>query len=278
MTTVITAPTTHREGGHRLARARFLTHSGYLTMRSVRALVRQPWYVAVTLVQPIIWLLLFGQLFKSVIHIPGFAATDSYLEFLTPGVIVMTALMASAWAGTVYIEDMNRGVMDRLLASPVSRGAMMVGTLAYQAITTVIQTLIVFAIAYACGARFDGAAGGIPMTLLAAVLLTVVFAAISNAVALLVRQQEALIGISQFISLPLSFLASSIMDTRVAPAWVRHVANYNPVDWATVISRQTLSGSPDWGAVMPRLGAITALAIFMAWIATRAFGSYQRSV
>ena len=116
------------------------------------------------------------------------------------------------------------------------------------------------------------------MTLLAAVLLTVVFAAISNAVALLVRQQEALIGISQFISLPLSFLASSVMDVRLAPAWVRHVANYNPVDWATVISRQALSGNPDWGAIWPRLGAITALAIFMAWIATRAFGTYQRSV
>ena len=279
MTAVITAPPARGEAvAQSAAQRRLVTHSGHLTMRSVRALIRQPWYVAVTLVQPIIWLLLFGQLFKSVIHIPGFAATGSYLEFLTPGVIVMTALMASAWAGTVYIEDMNRGVMDRLLASPVSRGAMMVGTLAYQAITTIIQTLIVFGIAYACGARFDGAGLGIPMTLLAAVLLTMVFAAISNAVALLVRQQEALIGISQFISLPLSFLASSVMDVRLAPAWVRHVANYNPVDWATVISRQALSRNPDWGAIWPRLGAITALAIFMAWIATRAFGTYQRSI
>src|SRR5439155_18002943 len=91
-------------------------HSGHLTMRSVRALIRQPWYLAVTLVQPVIWLLLFGQLFKSVIHIPGFSTSyGSYLEFLTPGVVVMTALMSSAWAGTIYIEDMNRGVMDRLL-------------------------------------------------------------------------------------------------------------------------------------------------------------------
>ena len=53
----------------------------------------------------------------------------------------MTALFSSGWAGTVYIEDMNRGVMDRLLASPVRRGAMMIGTLAYQAVTTVVQTL-----------------------------------------------------------------------------------------------------------------------------------------
>lgn len=259
------------------APARLVTHSGYLTLRSLRSLIRQPWFAAITLVQPIIWLLLFGQLFRSVIHIPGFAAGGSYLEYITPGVIVMTALFSSAWAGTVYIEDMNRGVMDRLLASPVSRGAMMIGTLAYQAVTTIVQTLIVFAIAYLCGARFPGGAAGILMTLVAASLLCVIFAAISNAVALLVRQQEALIGISQFLSLPLSFLASSIMDVRLAPAWVRHVANYNPCDWATVVSRQLLSGHADWGAVWPRLVALCALAAAMSWMATRAFGAYQRS-
>jgi ABC-2 type transport system permease protein len=258
---------------------RLVAHSGYLIMRSVRALIRQPWFVGAILVQPIVWLLLFGQLFKSLVNLPGFpAASGSYLEFITPGVIMMTALFSSGWAGTVYIEDMNRGVMDRLLVSPVSRGAMMIGTLAYQAITTIIQASIVLAIAYACGARFEGAADGIPLTLLAAVLLTVVFAALSNAMALLTRQQETLIGISQFLSLPLPFLASAVMDTRLAPSWVRHVANYNPVDWVVVISRQALSASPDWGAIWPRLGAIATLAVVMAWVATRAFGAYQRSI
>jgi ABC-2 type transport system permease protein len=257
---------------------RFVRHSGYLTVRSVRALIRQPWYVAVTLVQPIVWLLLFGQLFTSVVNIPGFTGGGTYLEFITPGVIMMTSLFSSGWAGTVYIEDMNRGVMDRLLASPVSRGAMMVATLAYQSIVTIIQSLAVFAIAYACGARFDGSAAGIVMTLLAASLLTVVFAALSNAVALLVRQQDALIGISQFISLPLPFLSSALIDTQLSPEWVRQVAKYNPVDWAVVISRQALSGSPGVGVVAPRLAALAALAVVMAWVATRAFSVYQRSV
>ena len=257
---------------------RFVRHSGYLTVRSVRALIRQPWYVAVTLVQPIVWLLLFGQLFKSVVHIPGFAASGSYIEFITPGVIMMTSLFSAGWAGTVYIEDMNRGVMDRLLASPVSRGAMMVATLAYQSIVTVIQSLAVFAIAYACGARFGGGVSGVVVTLVAASLLTVVFAALSNAVALLVRQQDALIGISQFLSLPLPFLSSALIAAVLSPPWVRHVANYNPVDWAVVVSRQALSGAPDMGVVAPRLAALAGLAVVMGWVATRAFGAYQRSV
>jgi ABC-2 type transport system permease protein len=253
-------------------------HSALLTARAVRSLLRQPAYAAITLVQPVIWLLLFGQLFRSVIHIPGFSAPNgSYLEFITPGVILMTALFSSGWAGTVYIEDMNRGVMDRLLASPVRRGAMMVGSLAYQALTTVLQTLIVFGIAYAAGARFAEGAVGIAITLLAAVLMAMIIASFSNAVALLVRQQEALIGISQFIVLPLQFLSSAIMDTRLSPAWVRHVARYNPVDWAVVASRQALAAHTEWGAVLPRLGFLVLLAVAMGWLATRAFRSYQRS-
>ena len=116
-------------------------HSALLTRRSVTALVRQPAFVAITLVQPAIWLLLFGALFETAVQIPGFGADGrSYLEYLTPGVVAMTALFSAAWAGTVYIEDMTLGVMDRMLASPVRRGAMMSGTLAYQSITAIVQT------------------------------------------------------------------------------------------------------------------------------------------
>lgn len=270
-----TPPTPARRG----ERGRLLQHSVYLTARSLRTLWRQPTFAAMTLIAPIIWLLLFGQLFRSVVHIPGFStASGSYLEFITPGVIVMTALFSSGWAGTVYIEDMNRGVMDRLLASPVRRGAMMIGTLAYQAVTTVVQTLIVFGVAYISGARFRGGAVGIVITIAAAALICVIMASFSNSLALLLRQQEALIGVSQFIVLPLQFLSSAIMDTRLSPRWVQHVARCNPVDWAVVASRQALSAGAEWGAVWPRLGLLAALAATMAWLATRAFRSYQASI
>jgi ABC-2 type transport system permease protein len=259
--------------------ARLLKHSAFLTVRSIRTLIRVPAFAIATLVQPILWLLLFGQLFKSVVLIPGFSAgSGDYLAFITPGVIVMTALFSSGWAGTVYIEDMNRGVMDRLLASPVRRGAMMIGTLAYQAATTVLQTLVVFAVAYVAGARFAGDVTGIAITVLAAVLISVIVASLSNALALLVRQQEALIGISQFVVLPLQFLSSALFDVKLSPTWVQDVARYNPVDWAVVASRQALSAGTEWGAVLPRLGFLTLLAAVMAWLATRAFGTYQRSM
>lgn len=252
----------------------FVQHSAYLTERSVKLLLRQPAYLLITLVQPMVWLLLFGELFRSVTALPGFG-DETFIAFLTPGVVAMTAMFSAAWAGTVYIEDMNRGVMDRLLASPVSRGAMMVGTLAYQAICCLVQTFIVLAVAYLTGARFEWI--GVLVTVVSAVLLTLIFAALSNALALLVRRQEALIGISQLTALPLTFLSSTVMLIDLAPDWIRQVARFNPLDWAVTASRQTLFADPDWASVWPRLGGLAAAALLMGWLATRAFGAYQRS-
>jgi len=112
---------------------------------------------------------------------------------------------------------------------------------------------------------------------LAGIGLTVVFAALSNAIALLARQQDALIGISQFLSLPLTFLSSAIMDPQLAPGWLQTVARYNPVDWAVVVARQGLSGTWDWHTAGPRLAGLAGLAGVMGWLATRAFRVYQRS-
>lgn len=255
------------------------THSVLLTRRSLTALLRQPAYLLITLVQPMIWLLLFGQLFGRVIDIPGFAQKgQSFVAFLTPGVVMMTALFSAAWAGTVFIEDMGLGVMDRMLASPVRRGALVNGTVIYQGVVSVAQTAVVLVVAYAAGARFGVPLRGILLTVAAAVLLTVVFAALSNALALLTRQQETLIGVSQLLGLPLTFLSSAIMDPRLVPGWIQDAARWNPLDWAVVVSREALSSTPDWGVVAWRGAGLAVLAVAMSWLATRAFGAYQRSI
>ena len=93
-----------------------LRHTWQVALRYIRALLRQPAWVGISLTQPVIWLLLFGALFKRTADIPGFTG-GSYIEFLTPGVVVMLAL-SSAWVGMGFIEDINRGTMDRLLVSP----------------------------------------------------------------------------------------------------------------------------------------------------------------
>lgn len=254
-----------------------VSHSGYLTGRLLRYTMRQPAFVAINLVQPMIWLLLFGQLFKRVVEIPGFA-TGSYIDFLTPGVVMMTVLFSSGWAGMAFIEDMNRGVMDRMLSSPVSRTAMMVSSVANQAVTIVVQGVIVVVIALLLGADLAGGVLGVLVMLLAAILLGASFASLSNGMALIVRTEESLIAFSTMLTLPLSFLSSAMMAREAAPGWIQTVSSYNPVDWTVVASREALSADPDWPAVLIRLGGLFAVAVVAIWVATRAFRSYQRSL
>jgi ABC-2 type transport system permease protein len=257
-------------------RGQFLTHSYLLMLSALRTLSRQPMYLAFTLIQPIVWLLLFGQLFKRISELPGFG-TASYLDYLTPGVVAMTAIFSAGWAGTSFIQEMDRGVMDRNLTSPLKRGALIAGSLAYQAVTTVIQSAIVIGIGVLSGARVPGGPLGVLVVIVAAILLALIFAALSDAVALLVRQQEALIGISQFLTMPLTFLSSVLMAPSLMPGWVADVARFNPVDWAAVSGREALSAGPDWSLVGRDLGFLLLLAVVMGWLATRAFGSYQRA-
>ncbi len=255
------------------------THSGLMTKRALTTLLRQPAYLVITLIQPMIWLLLFGQLFSKIVEIPGFASDGQpFVAFLTPGVVAMTALFSAAWAGTTFIEDMGLGVMDRMLASPVRRGALVNGTVIYQSVVALVQTAVVLLVAYAAGARFGSPLVGVVLTMAAAVLLTVVFAALSNAIALLVRQQEALISVSQVLGLPLVFLSSAIMDARLMPGWIASVSRWNPLDWAVLVSREGLSATPDWAVIAWRGGALLALAVVMSWLATQAFRAYRKSV
>lgn len=254
-----------------------LRHTAILTLRQLRGFGRMPVYLLMNLIQPMIWLFLFGQLFKSVVTIPGFEAQGNYLEFLTPGIVMMMALFGAAWTGTTFIQDMERGVMDRFLTSPTSRSALMVSSLLHQAVLTIIQTSIVLGVAWLAGARFDGGFVGMLVLMLSAVLLTFIFGAFSNAVALLARQQEALIGISQLLAFPIMFLSSGIMDTNLAPQWVQNVARYNPFEWAVTAGREALDGKVGDVSVWSSLGLLTVLVVVLTWLATRAFRSYQRS-
>ena len=106
-----------------------------------------------------IWLLLFGALFKRVVEIPGFSG-GSYIDYLTPGVIVMTALCSARLERDgVHRRHATRGVMDRFLVSPVWRGALIVGGLAYSVADDVVQSLIIVGARLAVGAHFPNGVG-----------------------------------------------------------------------------------------------------------------------
>ena len=255
-----------------------VTQSIFMTQRHVRAVWRQPWFVAITLVQPIIWLLLFGALFRSVTEIPGFGAGGAtYLDYLVPGVVVMTALFSSGWSGMGVIEDIDRGILDRFLVAPVQRPSLIIGRVTYDALTLVLQAVVIGALAWLLGAHFTGGPGGFAVLVLCALLLAASFGAISDALGLALRQRESVIGINTFMVLPLSFLSAAFLPLLLAPEWIQTAARFNPVNWAVEAGREALMGSPDWSIVIPRLAGLVVLAAACVAVATRAFRGYQRS-
>ena len=252
-------------------------HTAQFTLRHLRALWRQPAYMMMTLAQPLIWLLLFSQLFSRVAQIPGFG-TGSYLTYLVPGLVVMTALMSAGWSGMTFIEDIDRGVMDRLLVSPVWRGSLNIGLLVQGACITVVQSSVLVGIAVLMGARFGGGFAGVAAMVGIAVLLGGAFSALSNGFALVARQRESLIGMVTMLTLPLTFLSSVFMQPALLPSWIRNVSRYNPVNWAAEAARATTQASPDWANAGTHAVMLLAVLLVCMMLATMSFRTYQRSM
>jgi len=249
----------------------FIRQTFALTVRQLLALWRQPWYVAITLVQPIIWLLLFGAMFKRVIELPGFHS-GSYVEFLTPGIVVMSALFSAGWHGMGLINMLERGILDRFMVSPLRRGALIAAGIVQSVVVIMIQSLIIIGIAFAIGARFSAAEVLMQLTL--AALLGGAVTALSDGLALVARQEESLIGAVQFVVLPATFLSSGMMAANLLPGWIQDVARFNPVNWAVTASR---AAGADWALVATRAGLLSVLVVACSMLATRAFGVYQRA-
>lgn len=255
-----------------------ITQTAYVTTRHLRYMWRQPWFVMMALVQPVIWLLLFGALFKNVAQIPGFSTSASYLDYLVPGVLVMTALFSCGWSGMSIIEDLNRSIMDRFLTTPIHRSALIAGLNAYELVSLGVQAAIIGGLAWLLGAHFDGGLLGFAALAGCAMLVGATVAAISDGMALMLRQRESVIGINTLLTLPLTFLSAAFMPLNLVPDWIATVAKFNPVNWAVEAGRAALAANPDWSFVLPRMGGLLVVAVVATWFGTWAFRSYQRSI
>jgi ABC-2 type transport system permease protein len=250
----------------------------YLTGRKLRALGRQPLVLGMGVIQPAIWLFLFGELFRKVTDIPGFSYQGSYLAFLIPGVVAMNAMSGNMWAGMSMIEEIDRGTLNRFLVSPASRLAIMNASVAEQAVTTTVQTLIIVGLGYAGGARYPGGALGIVILAVAAIEVGVLWGALSNMTGMLARSREAVIGVYTIFMLPLTFLSSAFMQPGFLPGWMQAIASRNPLNWEVQVGRDALGASPDWSAVAVRGGGLLILAVLAVAISVRTFRSYAKNV
>jgi ABC-2 type transport system permease protein len=254
-----------------------LAHTWFMLGRQARNLARQPIWIAIMLVQPMFWLLLYSQLFRRVVELPGFA-TDSYVQFLTPGIVIMTAFFSATWSGMAMIEDLDRDVVERFLATPVSRVSLVLSQVLRSAITAAIQGLIILLVGLALGARVHGGPLGWVVILLAAALVAAAFAGISHGIALLTRREATMIAVANFFALPLTFVSTTLIAKELMPDWMQVASRFNPVNWAVGAAREPVLTDTDWAASVLYLGYLLAFSLATAAFATWAFRSYQRTL
>ncbi len=138
-----------------------------------------------------------------------------------PGVLVMTAFFGAGWGGMPVIDDLNRGVIDRFLTTPVHRVALVAGRIVQGAIGVLVQSMIIIVLALIVGAHFRNGVGGVALMIFLAVLLAAATTAWSYGVALYVRKEETLIALMQFLLLPLTFLSGAFMQLSLVPGWIQ---------------------------------------------------------
>jgi len=190
----------------------------------------------------------------------------------------MSALFGAGWGGMGILEDLNRGVIDRFLVSPVSRGSLIAGRLVVQTLATVIQALIILLLGALAGAEYRQAVLGALVLMVAVNLLATAIGSLSYGLALVARKEESIIAVANFVLLPLQFLSTGFMAAALIPHWIRSIAEYNPVNWTLTAGRGALLANPDWGSIAAHLGYLALLVIACGLISTRAFRAYQRSI
>jgi ABC-2 type transport system permease protein len=242
----------------------------YLFVRNLRNSFRVPFIWVMALVQPLIWLLLFSQLFKNIANMPGFPY-ENYLAYLAPGIILMTSLFGATFSGMGTLVDIDLGYLDKMLVTPVSRNAIMLGRMGGDVVRVVIQAIIIVLIALAMGTGFATGFAGFITAIAIIVLLVIGFAGLSNILALRIRDHQLFIMVINFFTLPLVFLSDAMMPMEMLPSWLQTVAKYNPITYAADGVRSLMNTGFDGVVLGEAFLVLFGVALVMMGIATIMF-------
>jgi len=243
--------------------------------------VRNPFVLVVSLVQPIIFLVLFTEVFGNVAGgavnqgIPGI----SYETFLVPAIAIQVALAAAITSGVGLVNDIENGMFEKVLVTPMNRTAVFLGKTAAEVFRIAIQIGIILVLGVLLGAEIvSGIVGAIGIIAIG-VLFSLWFVAFSNALAILTRDQESTIIGANLLQFPLLFLSSAFLPLDALPGWIQTFARLNPVtygvdaarslmldrDVMTVIEVSWFGGTLD--GVLPGVLVLLALDIVLGGIA-----------
>ncbi|MBM4121070.1 MAG: ABC transporter [Nitrospira sp.] len=236
----------------------YLQEISALTMRWVRRLSREKFSMLFTLVQPMLfWLIFFGNLFQRAADTQVVQA-PTYISFLAAGVVVMTVLNNGLAGGVDLLFDKENGFLERLMSTPIHRTSVILSRFLFVMTITSLQVLVILGVAFLFGVRPATGFLGVAVILLIGLLFGVGLTAISMALAFSVKSHGDFFSVLGFLSLPMIFLSSALVPLSAMPAWMSLLARFNPMTWAIDAVRPLiLSG---WAAA---LGPVAMVVVIM---------------
>jgi ABC-type polysaccharide/polyol phosphate export permease len=237
----------------RLTLGETIADSRVMAVRQLRKVLRRPTYMVYLFLQPVILVLLFRYVFGGAIH----TGSVSYVDFLLPGIIVMTAVFGALTTGLGLTEDLKAGVVDRFRSLPIARSAVLVGRTAADLAVNTLTIVLMLLLGMAVGFRPSQPVWQVALAGVLVLAFAYVFSWISACIGLAVRDPETAQSIGFIWVFPLVFASSAFVPTDSMPGVVRAFADANPVTLVVDAARALTIGHAD--ALGPALGTLAWL-------------------
>jgi len=243
-----------------------ITDTLTITRRNLLVWMRVPAYLVFTVIQPVMFVLLFRYVFGGAIHVAG-----NYVNFLMPGIIAQTAAFATFGTAIALAQELKKGVIDRLRSMPMARSAVLAGRLVADTGRMLVTILIIVGVGYAVGFRFsNGVVPAIAMVLLATVF-GLAICCISAYTGLAIGDEESVQAFGLIWLFPLTFLSSAFVPIATMPGWLQAFANNQPVTYVIDTMRALALGGPVVPSLWKSLVWLAGIFIVFLPLAVRAY-------
>ena len=227
--------------------------------------------VIIRLIQPAIWIIVIGNTFagtQPLIQSVGF--DGEYIEFMAPGVVILTAIFTSIFGGVNTLWDRRYGFMNKALTSPVSRSSIALGKMLAISMIAALQASLILGIAFAIGVSFPNPIVIAPIMAIV-ILFSLGFSGISVMVAATAKSQETFWGIINFLGMPLFMLSPALFPLELLPDWLATAAKLNPVTYTVLLVRGLMTGVTEGVSSAMSIGIIFAFVLIMVGLASYVF-------
>jgi len=227
--------------------------------------------VLIRLIQPAVWIIVIGNTFagtRPLIQSVGF--NGSYIEFMAPGVIMLTAIFTSIFGGVNTLWDRRYGFMNKALTSPISRSSIAVGKMLAISLISALQSSLILGIALALGVGIANYLMIVPIMLIV-IAFSLGFSGISVVVAATAKSQETFWGVINFLGMPLFMLSPALFPLELLPHWLAFIAKLNPVTYSVLLIREMMTGTAQIFSIAVDVAVICGFVAIMIAIASYAF-------